>query len=276
MNKIVLNNEDMDKVLNFRKSARDKKVEENKKKVRNLDNDDFYKTFLKFSLELELEKYLKPKKYFNDGLIVLEQSSIEIYFKHRGDKLELVATMIPHILNDFSNKMMAGTIIDLKSDDISNDLKTYHLLAKKYNKKPLRITGSNKLGVLMEANNSIMEIYKSLFFYIEHNTNTLVSKRGKSKKRSKNKFYRLKPKEDTNIDLLTKRLYKENEELEVDKAIRDYNRQAARWTRRGHYREYRDKQGKVTKRVWIEPTVCEARGSGLDSGSDELNRVYHI
>ena len=52
---------------------------------------------------------------------------------------------------------------------------------------------------------------------------------------------------------------------------RDYQRKTKRWTRRGHWRRYRDDEGNVYKKIWIEPTVCIAQ-----EGSDEVRKIYKV
>ena len=69
-----------------------------------------------------------------------------------------------------------------------------------------------------------------------------------------------------NITYINKKDYQSN------KTKKEYKRHKEVWEVRGHYRRYRDKNGNVIKKVWVEPHV---RGPEKDD-FDEEDKTYNL
>lgn len=91
-----------------------------------------------------------------------------------------------------------------------------------------------------------------------------------TKKRKQNK--------KNNVQYVYKTVYKvtniqpEKKTTRRSSSEREWNKEE--WTRRGHYRIYRDKEtGEIKKKVWIDKTVCHAHGKIKENQHYKMTRI---
>lgn len=121
---------------------------------------------------------------------------------------------------------------------------------------------SNSLVFSMKLLNLV---FRTLEYINKPNENTTITER-REPKRYKSKLAKRKAKKKHKRPIyITKKSYKIHD-VDSDVEKRDYNRIRESWGVRGHWRHYRDENGDVKKKVWIEP---HTRGEKKDEEPQE-------
>lgn len=235
--------------------------------------------------------------------IIIEESDILKLFNWRDNNKELVRNYNPFILE--GNLMIGedsliyfkceGDIIRYKLSSVINKTKA---LDFKYNRETWEVSNLwyNKVTFANNDLNSgiegVITTHSSLMAYIQHKSKRLQEKEikvirvdeGSSKEQNKekievkNNLKKLNKKRPRvlNIALDTpNKFYVKVGETSL-KAKRSYNIHTNSWERGGHWRIYRDKQGRETKRVWIQPTQCKRKNNKDSVSSSKTEKIYKI
>lgn len=186
---------------------------------------------------------------------VIEFGNSYLYFKHSKENTNLITFKL-YAMDKLAIKFDYNKITWLATNQyFDSDFSKLVLDGKTENKEKM-------LQDLLTLHSSLMAFvqnYESEIEIREEKKRVTKKTNKKSKKAKKNNKNKKVSK------LITKKVYiipdnvKEVIEKE-DRNKRPYTRQTDIWTRRGHMRTYRDKQGNVIKRVWVRPTLCKAKG----------------
>ncbi|MFW6008959.1 MAG: hypothetical protein ACOCP8_06820 [archaeon] len=135
------------------------------------------------------------------------------------------------------------------------------------------ILGLNRLQII--NNITIKIIFSVIQLFInsaddQKNKKTYISAIKKEIKKSR-PISKSKSKQNNSVIYINKNNY--NKRKAEYKSRRTYTRYKDNWFVRGHYRRYRDKEGNVTKKVWIKSHI---RGEEKSAKEIENKRVYKI
>ncbi|MFW6008843.1 MAG: hypothetical protein ACOCP8_06220 [archaeon] len=159
------------------------------------------------------------------------------------------------------NYNMKNKIIKIAhNNDLSIDLNDQN--DKDYLIKQAETSIKLIFSIINTINNNIDHLYIN-----QEKTIRNIKKEGK-----KSKLISIsKSKQNNSVIYINKKNY--NKRKAEYKSRRTYTRYKDNWFVRGHYRRYRDKEGNVTKKVWIKSHI---RGEEKSAKEIENKRVYKI
>lgn len=182
-----------------------------------------------------------------------------IYFKELIFKNDLILEMIDK--NNYSIEIIYHkgadefTIKDLNEEDLP----------------PLQLQNL-KFGV----SQLIMEFYSIMHYISRPATYEIIQSRRKKKPKFSRSYSKKTNTSNLNEIVIGKQVRKIyfNEDIEENDK-REYNIKTKEFTRRGHWRRYRNKECEVIKKVWVKPAKI-VRNVDIDSKDIKSNKTYKI
>ena len=233
-----------------------------------------------------------------DRVIVTKKEIGEI-FKWKDENKELVRNYKPILLegiiehgrdifihfkhdkNDCDNVRYRYYFKETKLIDFKYDRNTWIVSNEWFNKdigRAIFKSEQEQEGIIKD----ILSIHSSLMAFVENfETEIVVREERENKKgKAKSKSRKNKAKKGGTSKLIKKRVYTIPKNIKEvldgnNKDKRGYARQVDEWTRRGHWRKYRDNEGKVTKKVWINQIVCKSNGK-VENKVEKTGKTYTL
>lgn len=120
-------------------------------------------------------------------------------------------------------------------------------------------------GTIKAMIEDVLGMHSSLMAFVDNYESEVVIKQEEIKRSNKGRSKRKNRYNNVTNLIRTKKYIIPKDVTEiVNKSNKDnkreYERHVDTWTKRGHERKYKDKDGNIKKVIWIEPTVCKAKG----------------
>lgn len=236
--------------------------------------------------DLELEKMSNKE---------IPYENIEIITPNFFTTFDLMIESRPEIKNDpkeiayLKFFMSLPYKIEVKKLDKNKSSISMTIISPKKNVKNIEFTASITQNTVYEVHDLvstetgegydlatvILEFVGKILNHLDKPTTIKEIHRTKEPKRPTKKR---KQNKKNNVQYVYKTVYKitniqsEKKTTRRSSSEREWNKEE--WTRRGHYRIYRDKEtGEIKKKVWIDKTVCHAHGKIKKNQHYKITRI---